>query len=55
MDETHTTLEVMLAPNDNNDCQVCSIWKMTLQFGDRIQVEFIRGHDVLHALKSTIM
>ena len=54
-DEAHRTLGVMLAPNDNNRSQVDSMRNISLKFGDRVRVGFIRGHDVFHALNNTVM
>ena len=53
--EAHRTLGVMLAPDDNNKGQVGRMRDISLKFGDNVQVGFIRGHNVLHALNTTIV
>ena len=53
--EAHKTLGVMLAPEDNNESQVAMMRKIASQFGDSIRTGFIKGHDVMHALLTTVM
>ena len=45
----------MIASDGNNFQQVERIRKLSLQFGDRIRVGYIKGHDVFQALQSTVM
>ena len=54
-DDAPRTLGVMLASDDNNTVQVVRMRKITSYFGDTIRAGFIKGHDVLHALHSTVM
>ena len=53
--EAHKTLGVMLAPEDNNESQVSMMRKIASQFGDSIRTGFIKGHEVMHALLTTVM
>ena len=43
-----------MAPDNNNIIQIARIRNMTMKFSDKVRVGFIRGHDVLQALNSTI-
>ena len=40
-DESYKTLGVMIAPDDNNTLKVDRMNKITLQFENKIRVEFI--------------
>ena len=53
--EAHRTLGVILAPDDNNEAQVAMMHKIATKFGDSIRTGFIKGHDVLQALMTTVM
>lgn len=55
INEAHKNLGVILAPEDNNDAQVAMMCKTASQFGDSIRTGFIKGHDVMHALMTTVM
>ena len=54
-DVAHKTLGVMLAPDDNNKIQVKKMRQISSKFGDRVQVGYIQGEDVLFSLTSTVM
>ena len=55
IDEAHNIVGVMIAPDDNNKNQVVKMRQLALKFGDQVQVGFIRGHDIFHALNITVM
>ena len=54
-DETHKILGAILALDENNKSQVARMQQITLKFGDQVQMRYIRGQNVFHALNSMIM
>ena len=54
-DDAHRKLEVMLALDDNNAAQMVRMRKSASYSGDKIRAGFIKGHDVIYALHSTVM
>ena len=55
IDEARKTIGIMLVPDDNNHQQVKIMRQTAMKFGDRVQVGFIRSHDVFSTHNITIM
>ena len=45
----------MLALYNNNVLHIATMRNMTMKFSDKLYAIFMRGHDVIHVLNSTIM